>query len=1143
VSFVINEAGELVVTIKVGDAVSTKNLGKVAGATGAKGDKGDKGDVYIPNYETGFFDIYSYNEEGKLEKVGQSEIEIFTGAGINAVLDNDVLYLKGIEGGAGEDGVVILDRYAKVASLVFQPDFYLEGIEGFEINTFNYVAKKLYPVTANLAPKAAENTEEWESTDATIAKEGKIYDYSNDHVGAVGIDKGAWTELYEFDKEKFTATENPDANVVRKSTAPDFIATYHVNPSNARIQTDADKFSFRALDRQYRQVRAADYSLFNVTSVKLDEKDPGLFYVHAAVNAADKIKNLGYTQADDNPDEEFNDTQTVVALQYEQGDSVVTSDYAAVVKSEYDNVILNCHPIVPNNTQRHADGDNHLYQHAKAAILAAKEAKEVDTWGKDAGGDRYPWIELLWNDDEGIDLRHYVNIHVVKDGECKYWNVYGDDGKAEANGFEYKFELVGYVLTEDGKVVNTSQSVHAAIKETEDGKWMMRAQLPATDGKQQAYGYDESKPNNLQNLATVGRMPLVRAQLLDKNNNNAIVAAGYMIVKIVAEKTEEPDLGGKLGLTTSINDKFTVTCEKNSIENYVEWYELETKVIAKVFGENDGMTRNQFEYNYVIDGNYTDGDYKDDAYQFDVKPADAKDGDDVEGTKVADDKRIGHVKVITEANPNGTYTQKLSWKVSNQEAYKLLKGKKVPTTLTTWVRYKVNPARTAGSKDYVGKLKYEYIYVKFEWTPAEINDSPSAAFAYDNRIMRYWYNGNDANACVESDPLENRNTIHGNVEVVGTTTEEAAMTAFGTTIKPKTAKADDEYVFDIKNTIVGNTMKNLVKKGEGYDGVTLDEVPTVIFIGGTVYNGTTEQKLYPNYEWSADKKTRTIVGDELHTVDWTDGTKTSPYVTDPADEKCTLIAKLDPETGAIQYIESKVAKEMLNRWGHKSLKETVTAHLQVKAEFCLPVEIENSDFKVKFLRPVDVENGTADFEDAETAGSVSPISFDLVDWRAHSFTKKEDFDKRKGFSYFEYYGQKLEHKIMQVWVDVHNAKTNINGGMKYLYKHVKAVDGFDDDGITERLKFYYLKPGTNLDDLKTTPPTASEANPQDIVETAGTKTKDGSADYGYMYYANNGFTVDNFVVEFPAIVYYDWGTISCTVRSTIGRTQDNARRR
>ena len=208
--------------------------------------------------------------------------------------------------------------------------------------------------------------------------------------------------------------------------APDLAATYFLNPSNAKMSNDAAKYSFIAYNKDYVSRAAADYgSTFKVESADLTTK--GKVTVHAKYNG-NAIKDLANS-----------DKVTVLALQYTSGDSVVTSDFAAIKASTYDKLVLN------NPTLQHVDAiPSHLYQTAKAAI------------------DNNAQIHVAWNSN-GIDLREYVNTDRTYDKDehptCKAWDKNATEGLVEKSGFKYSFELVGYKSGAN----QTSQSAHAAI--------------------------------------------------------------------------------------------------------------------------------------------------------------------------------------------------------------------------------------------------------------------------------------------------------------------------------------------------------------------------------------------------------------------------------------------------------------------------------------------------------------------------------------------------------------------------------------------------------------------------------------------------------------------------------------------------------
>ena len=717
--------------------------------------------------------------------------------------------------------------------------------------------------------------------------------------------------------------------------APDLAATYFLNPSNAKMSNDAAKYSFIAYNKDYTRA-AADYgSTFKVESADLTTK--GKVTVHAKYNG-NAIKNIAE-----------NNQVTVLALQYTSGDSVVTSDFAAIKASTYSKLVLN------NPTLQHVDAiPSHLYQTAQDAILNDAQ------------------IHVAWNS-KGIDLREYVNTDRTYDKDenptCKAWDKNAAEGLVEKSGFKYSFELVGY-KSGDNK---TSQSAHAAIA---SNGYTLRPQMTA-GGKQQAYGA-------AQNEATIGREPLVRVILKDTVNNK-IAAVGY--IKVVIEKTVAENKAEEVDLVT-VNKPYTIACGDNNIDlQKVTWAQVEEQLYAKL-----NMSKEAFEEAYELDGGTAD------AKQFEMATTDAE--------ALAADKKIGTVSQTIDDKADKE-TEVIAWSIKNQAAYAAFKAGK--TTLSTYVRYALKKDKTAANK---------YVYVKLTWTPSAINLKPSTTFGNENKIKSYWYAANSAVAGTGYDD------VHGNVEVVGT------------------KDANDEYVFDLKNALVGNKL-SVNPLTAPYADLNQELKLTFGFVTGKgLFASEDGKQVY------AEK------------------------------ELTNVVASLDPVTGIVTYAQNETAKKLLNAYGHKDLKNTVTAIVAVKATICgnIDVPVASNEFNVKFLRPINVEEATASFEDAETAGSTANIKLTFTDWRDHNFT---DTKVTKGLDYFKYYG------VKEIAVDIENATTDLNGNSSQKLKD-----------LTDKVKFTFSAPA------------AISAN-----------------NYGNLKYENNGLTVGQFHVYFPATITYDWGTI------------------
>ena len=547
---------------------------------------------------------------------------------------------------------------------------------------------------------------------------------------------------------------------------------------------------------------------------------------------------------------------------------------------------------------------------------------------------------LKYNDDKGIDLRELINTdRKYQGGACLGWDKNAKEDLVKQAGFKYSFELVGY-----HKGANeTSQSAHAAI--AADG-YTMRAQMP-DGGKQQSYGYSAEKANNLQNPATMNREPLVRVILTDTVNNK-IASVGYLKFKITDKDTQDQQQVFPMATVTT---PYTIDCGDNNVmKQDLKWFDIEEQIIAQL-----SLSKTQFETTYDYEGATLDLD------QFDKA--------ELNTTALLPANKIGVVE-HTFTDVNGTETEVLKWAVNNQKAYAAFKSGK--TTLTTYIRFtKKTDATSVAKPDYVNSAD-KYVYVKFTWTPSAINLTPSTAFDNGSKIVSYWYGANklDANSGFAE--------IHGNVEAVGSTDnlKNGAVTA----------AADDEFVFNISNTLKGNQLA-VNKMAAPYDGLNSKLVLTYEFVTG--------HGLYANN-----------AGDKIFT--------------DPL--LANLVATLNKTTGVVSMKGcSKEAKEKLNAYAPKTgdvntLDKVLTARVKVVATMCgdIDVPVENKEFDVKFIRPISITDATAKFIDGVT--TTAPLNLTFVDWRGYNFVGT----RVPVANYFTYYG------VKSIALDIDNAKTNLN---------------------------------------------------------------------------------------------------------------------
>ena len=890
------------------------------GENGAAGENGKNGKYYVPNPETGCFDIY---QDGK--KVESTNIA-YTATAANAITatwEKGVLTLVGVKDAT--DGKIVLNLNSVLRAMVFNPSHYVDGVEAIDLATYEYQP---------LGVKKVDADGEF-ATDAPF-----------DALLADGV------------------TVEP-----RMYFAPDMKASYFLNPSNADVTEDAKDYKFLMSSATYTDfTRAAANNIF--TMKKVENKD-GKLNVTAKYDG-EAIKQLKQTMTRDRE-------MTLVALQYTKDDAVVTSDFATLSTSDYDDVhILSA-------KSAHTDWQAWLYTTASWAISSDKS-----TWDNVT-----PVAEVKYDNDKGIDLRSLIRTSwwTNSTGYTTVETTNATEEKVKEAGFKYSFELVGYHTGAN----KTSQSAHAAI--AADG-YTLRPQAVDDNGKQQAYGVGD------QTRAIIGREPLVRV-ILNDTVHNKIAAVAYMKIKIAENVTTADPTA--ITVPFADNTAFTLNCDdaNPALNKKVTWYEIENKILAD---KEVNMSKTEFEDTYELDGPAND------LTQFDKNTL---------GANVVSPK-IGKV-IVTTADVNGTMTQVLQWTMTGNEAYTYFNtadatGKK-PTSYTTWVRYTLKSGKTAPNK---------YIYVQFTWTPSSININPVANFGDQNKIQQAWYAENNLTAG------SGYKEIHGNVEQMGKAT------------------SNDEFKFDIKNTLLGNKI-TVDKMAAPYDVLnnTVAANAQFTFVDG---NG---------FYASADGLT--LYGNQAKTF---------------------VIATMTAD-GIVELAKDAKTLELLNAYSPKEIANVLTARVAVKSSLCwgAGIEIKNSAFNVKFIRPISVESATAEFTDA--VATTSKVNLTFKNWNGYNFT-----DPNRAFAstdYFDYY------KVSKIELDTDNAKTDMNGNPNDLLKN-----------ITSQIELKYIAPTEN----------PIQANK-----------------YGTLTYNNNGTTVGNFHITIPAKITYEWGVLNTKVVVTVKESQ------
>lgn len=235
--------------------------------------------------------------------------------------------------------------------------------------------------------------------------------------------------------------------------------------------------------------------------------------------------------------------------------TAVYSDYVRITETTVEPVIA---ALVDKGAGKPNDGEwecaedgNHY--HFSATFSAAQGAAAVKEFAYNGKVDLLSLVTGCYVDAKG------VAHEITKDD-------------LSASGLEFRFSIpaLSFKIGDN----DTDQQQFAAVAQGEDGSWTLSSKLPGgvTD-----------------NQAAIDKTPIVRVELVDVNNANAVVDVRYFKVKWVREALDAVDLGV---LKTF---DYTLSCEIFSGD--VLWSEMVDLVLGKL-GEN-GMSQNEFLATYA----------------------------------------------------------------------------------------------------------------------------------------------------------------------------------------------------------------------------------------------------------------------------------------------------------------------------------------------------------------------------------------------------------------------------------------------------------------------------------------------------------------------------------------------------------------
>lgn len=707
-----------------------------------------------------------------------------------------------------------------------------------------------------------------------------------------------------------------------------FVANYHMNPSTAVIDPATAKVDVLSGDKEYIVARASNAGL-SVASWKVEN---GMLKVNLDVTHPEMIKSV----MNDGMVTNFATQVTLPGMTLNKDKEVkertITSDYATLYAESIKNLKL-AHRAgddvpflgVESPHKSVLGGPDKDHKHHQLLMQHAFEAG--------VSGTNAPQDSVNYN--ETLDLRKLVEVHYTN---AKGVNRLMTAEELEANGMKYKFEITALYLGEN----KTSESAHAAIN-PEDG-YTFRPQMPDKEGKQQAYGAEQARP-------TIGRTPLVRVSLIDKNGN--VLDYGYIRIKITEKKDPAEIVPDKHFDYQGPDYNYSYNGECN--EPAKEW-KYETTWIQTEYDLYHmlGITREEFEANY---GKSPVKDLTNGGLQQYKMSENGKTFEKME-------EPIGQANTRNETTPeDGTLTSILYWKMTPAQAKEFFVTNK-NANVQIAVKYE--------SKD---KSKLPDVFVTFTTGKRIGTDSTPAGEVKlaDNIISNYWYAANTSTpgtAEIHSNTLTPEDNPGGTAEKMETT--------FGN-------------VFN--GNKIGATLINVVKdltEGKEYAAAKLKI--------SLVFDAANKGKEYKGI----DGKTYVMSVSE-------DGKTLNAQI--KGNQATQAVAKLtspdDPSETMISYQHSDYAHALLNYKDHNSLaNDVVKAIIGIKAQNKCAKELAltNNTFDVRFLRPINAKNANKEIVDAsytemQTIKATELLKF--TDWR-------DAWNKKPGASiggaYETYYG-------------------------------------------------------------------------------------------------------------------------------------------
>ena len=968
----------------------------------------------------------------------------------------------------------------ELRGLVFQPDFYLGGVEATSYDFASFIGKE--PVALK---KAKEMTVKVDTSNST----------------KIVFPVGAKTEAQYITAQVNGKTVFP-ADMTQGQVG---LATYDMNPSSFPV--DSAEWAMIGRDVPYivKSEAAKDWSIVVNEVVKNEANQAEVNFsivkpencfstilaafeeivAAADTNAtADARKAAAAAAAKAN----IADVQLQATL---SNDRLVVSDWHAITSGEefVDHLAFySGNKYVTNNNK---DCGSALDDATKMILV-----KDL-YFNADSAAANIPSVEVQYNGG-GKDLAELISIHTMENDTTFFKEYTLAQFNKKYPGFSYKFELVPYTI---GNNV-TSEEMYGQI----DGTWFTPCYVESTAGSPKSIPIEKDSEDG---ISSVGRMPIVLAYLVNDETGYSY-AVGYFKIIITKEEREPETRTYEIpGLS-----KVPYICGPFTLKT--NWHEFSYFVL-----ENLKVDYAEFIANYKLTGIW--------GYETLVKGKEESTAF-VPIVEVSGDMTAPvELKLDNKTLPEAYAGYKFKYagdKDKGTYGTAIYEKDKSGTGINDAFEWTVSPIA-------IGQDNSKSIFFRFESGPYDIvyfemkaDVAKAANFDFGaNKISNEWYDDIDG---------EFKNTTRINVLVPNKTEDDVTefyrdLNRFFIGYKPSVVLTDDsDAVYDNYFDPKADTSVYKPSELEGvYTFLFSADQPEIVFtdkdgnpitLVDSVLNDTTvvelsKAQLYVNDTFDTLYVSHYINKDGkiVENID----AKTKKAVLDTSH----VIATLDT-TGKITYYydtTNVMSKKLLNLWSYTKTDQAqmLYANINVKTTYgeC-EIPAGDADFHVRFVRPLDVNFTAADVaEESAVAGfnvRIAQFLKDITDWNKQAVVKvtkdsktgkvtKVEANTIAGVNMYKYY------QFKKLILDLDNAqrdhwKVGAEDEKGYLKEvtpdaHL-ALGTVDSKGI-------FTDGGSNVLNIE---------DPASLMEAV-------------LNYRNDRAVVETFNLFIPVSIEYAWGTI------------------